>query len=158
MVILFKMISEDYGFLSNFYKKQFKDPNISGDIKWKTSEHYYQWLKLKYLKDIGEDVSDEDLQLIIDAKSPKIAKKLGHKERNNINEWDKVKVEYMMIVLRAKFKYQFFKDRLLETGNEEIQEDSYYDNFWGNGGRKNNGLNMLGKCLMKLRDELKNEE
>lgn len=155
MVISFKLSSEDYGFLSNFYKKQFKDPPISGDIKWKTSEHYYQWLKLKYLQNIGEYVSEKDLQDIIDASTPMIAKRLGHKERNNIDKWDEVKVEHMMIVLEAKFKYQFFKERLLATEDEEIQENSYYDTYWGNGGTKNNGLNMLGKCLMRLRSELR---
>lgn len=157
MVIQFKLSCEDYGFLSNFYKKQFKDPVNSGNIKWKTSEHYYQWLKLKFLQDIGEPVSDEDLMAIIDAKTPMIAKRLGHKKRNNIDLWDAIKLDKMMDVLRAKFKYTFFRDRLLATNNEEIQENSYYDTYWGNGGSKNNGLNMLGKCLMQLREELKAE-
>lgn len=39
MIIQFKLSSEKYGFLSNFYKKQFKDEANTGKIKWKTSGH-----------------------------------------------------------------------------------------------------------------------
>lgn len=156
MVIQFKLSSERYGFLSNFYKKQFKDEANTGQIKWKTSEHYYQWLKLKYLQDIGEPVDESDLQEIIDATTPIKAKKLGHKKRNGIEQWDEIKVEMMMQVLRAKFKYVLFRDALIATDNNIIEENSYYDLYWGNGGTKGNGLNMLGKCLMQLREELKN--
>lgn len=155
MIIQFKLSSERYGFLSNFYKKQFKDLEHSGSIKWKTSEHYYQWLKLKFLQNLGEPVEDYELQEIIDATTPMKAKKLGHKKRNNIDKWDEIKVDMMMQVLRAKFKNPIFKAALLDTGDNIIEENSYYDLYWGNGGNTGKGLNMLGKCLMKLRDELR---
>jgi predicted NAD-dependent protein-ADP-ribosyltransferase YbiA (DUF1768 family) len=45
---------------------------------------------------------------------------------------------------------------LLETGDREIIENSPVDSYWGIGpdGR---GENMVGKILMRLRKELKNE-
>jgi ribA/ribD-fused uncharacterized protein len=109
---------------------------------------------MKFLKDIGDDVSDELLRSIIDSKTPAESKRIGHLNMPSIAEWDKVKVDAMMDILREKFKYQRFKDKLLETEDAIIMEDSYFDLFWGCGSYKKPGLNMLGKCLMKLRDEL----
>ncbi len=150
-VIEFKLTSGDYGFLTNFYKKQF----IADDIKWRTSEHYYQYKKLVFLKSVGEPVTDAMLQSVVDAKTAKECKTIGHRRLNNIDKWDDVKVEAMMDVLRAKFTYDRFERLLLATGDAILVESSYYDTFWGDGGYKKNGLNMLGKCLMRLRDELR---
>lgn len=149
-VIEFKYSAGEYGAFSNFYKKIF----LAEGIKWRTSEHYYQYKKMKFLQSIGEAVSDNLIQSVIDAKTAKETKQLGHTRLNNIDKWDEIKVEAMMDVLREKFKYDRFRELLLETGDAIIVESSYYDTFWGNGGYRNNGLNMLGKCLMRLRDEL----
>jgi ribA/ribD-fused uncharacterized protein len=130
---------------------------IVDGIKFKTSEHLYHYKKMKFLQQIGDPITDEFIQRIIDAPTPKETKRLGHTFMPSIVHWDEVKVEHMMDVLREKFKYQRFKDILLETGNDIIVEDSYFDTFWGCGNYRNPGLNMLGKCLMNLRDELREE-
>lgn len=153
-VIMFKMSSEQYGCFSNFYKKII---NVDG-IKFKTSEHLYHYKKMKFLQQIGDPVSDAFIQSIIDAKTPAEAKRLGHINMPSIKHWDDVKVEHMMDVLREKFKYPRFKEILLGTNDDIIVENSYYDTFWGCGSYRNPGLNMLGKCLMRLRDELKEEQ
>lgn len=51
----------------------------------------------------------------------------------------------------------------MATGDEELVEDSvqnsdpaHRDAFWGNG-PDGTGKNMLGKILMKIREELKGE-
>jgi len=150
-IIKFKLTGSPYGFLTNFYKKIF----YADGIKWKTSEHYYQYKKMKFLQDIGEPVTDEMLQSIINAKTAMDSKRLGHIKCNNIDKWDEVKVDAMMDVLRAKFTYERFINLLLATNDAILVESSYYDTFWGDGGYKHNGLNMLGKCLMRLREELK---
>jgi len=150
-VIEFKLTSGSYGFLANFYKKIF----IAEGIKWRTSEHYYQYKKMKFLQDIGEPITDEILQSLIDAKTARDVKRIGHIKCNNIDKWDEVKVDAMMDVLRAKFTYDRFIRMLLETEDAILVESSYYDTFWGNGGYSKNGLNMLGKCLMRIRAELK---
>ena len=148
--IQFKLASGKYGCFSNFYKKNF----VVDGIVWHTSEHLYQYRKIKFLQSIGEQVSEEFLQSIIDAKTPKEVKARGHLNLNNIGKWNDIKVSEMMNILREKFKYERFKYILLETGDATIIESSAYDTFWGDG-RFKNGLNMLGKCLMRLREELR---
>jgi predicted NAD-dependent protein-ADP-ribosyltransferase YbiA (DUF1768 family) len=41
----------------------------------------------------------------------------------------------------------------MDTGNEELVENSPYDYYWGVG-RNGTGKNRLGILLMKLREEL----
>ena len=58
-------------------------------------------------------------------------------------------------VLRAKFcATPVAQSLLLSTGQKRLVEDSPVDNVWGSG-RNNDGQNLLGKALMKLRDELR---
>lgn len=57
-------------------------------------------------------------------------------------------------ILRAKLaQHPRIQEKLLETKNKQIIENSPYDDFWGIG-PENNGQNHLGKVWMKLRDEL----
>jgi predicted NAD-dependent protein-ADP-ribosyltransferase YbiA (DUF1768 family) len=44
----------------------------------------------------------------------------------------------------------------MDTGTEELIEDSPVDYYWGCGA-DGSGKNMLGKLLMELREELKGE-
>lgn len=76
-------------------------------------------------------------------------------------DWEEVKLAIMENLLRQKFGYKFFADRLRETGTQEIVEcNTWHDNFWGictcltcsyNYKQKNN----LGKLIMKIRDDLR---
>ncbi|KAI3336045.1 hypothetical protein F4824DRAFT_500536 [Ustulina deusta] len=58
-----------------------------------------------------------------------------------------------------------FRDVLLATGTRELVEASPFDRIWGVGfaakGAENNrrewGLNLLGKCLMEVREQFRNE-
>lgn len=47
--------------------------------------------------------SDELLQAAIDAPTAKLVKKLGQTRFENVGKWDAVKVDAMLMVLRAKF-------------------------------------------------------
>ena len=72
-------------------------------------------------------------------------------------DWQAIKVDRMRDVLRAKFnQHEDLKQKLLDTGDAILVEDSKTDRFWGIG-KKMNGKNMLGELLMKIRDELKRE-
>jgi len=87
-----------------------------------------------------------------------LAKRIG-KQMNLRKDWDKVKISIMEKFLRQKFEYEKFKNLLLSTGNEYMEEGNYWhDNFWGNCYCKKckdkEGLNHLGKLLMKIREEL----
>ncbi len=66
-----------------------------------------------------------------------------------------MKIEVMYKALLAKFSQnEELKDLLGMTGNRVLIEDSPHDSYWGNGG-DGTGHNMLGKLLMKVREELR---
>lgn len=76
------------------------------------------------------------------------------------SDWDKVKISYMEDFLRQKFSKDYFKSFLLGTGDSIIIEgNGWHDNFWGDCSCENckniPGENMLGKLLMKIREDLK---
>ena len=60
------------------------------------------------------------------------------------------------IIKEKTTQHPYVKKKLLETGDREIIEDSWRDDFWGWGPNKN-GRNELGKLWMKLRNKLVNE-
>ena len=74
-------------------------------------------------------------------------------------DWDSARVTAMKIALLFKLLQhkQSFKAALLETQGLMIVEKSFRDSFWGarpvEGGYE--GDNMLGMCLMQLRDCLR---
>ncbi len=60
----------------------------------------------------------------------------------------------MFKAVRAKFtQHPDLRARLLATGNAELVEHTKNDAYWGDGG-DGTGENMLGKILMKVREEL----
>lgn len=91
-------------------------------------------------------------------------KALGRKVKNFNNElWDIHKENFMYNACYAKFSQNDkLKDFLLSTGNREIVEASPVDNIWGIGFSSDNamenvdkwGQNLLGKVLMKVREDL----
>jgi len=70
-------------------------------------------------------------------------------------DWDEVKVDVMREILRAKTnQHQYVRRKLLDTGERELIEDSWRDDFWGWGPNRT-GRNMLGKLWMEVRAELR---
>lgn len=73
-------------------------------------------------------------------------------------DWDVVKDEIMYKAVNVKFSQNsFLKNLLIDTGDCVIVEASPKDAYWGYGKDKK-GLNMLGKILMRVRDELNEEK
>lgn len=135
----------EYYFLSNFSEHGFtypKDHNY-----YKTNEHFFQAMKVK---------DQRERQRIIDAKTPSEAKKIGRKV-NLRNDWEDIKVNVMKKGLLMKFNSNpAIRRKLLSTGDAELIEgNNWGDTFWGkvNG----EGKNMLGKCLMELRQYYREE-
>ncbi len=130
-----------YRFLSNFYPAVVKYK--SND--YPTVEHAFQAAKC---------VNDTDRQRICWAKSPGMAKRLGR--RVNLRpEWESVKQDVMLSLLRQKFDSGELKDKLLATYPAELIEgNSWNDTFWGVNEFTGKGQNHLGKLLMRVRDEL----
>ena len=65
----------------------------------------------------------------------------------------------MMTALRAKFVTgnPDLRARLLATGDAYLEERTANDSYWGSGSWRPNGpgANMLGRCLMAIRSELR---
>ncbi len=68
--------------------------------------------------------------------------------------WEDVKVDIMLVGLRAKFtQWPSLRTRLLATGTAILHEDSPWDKYWGYA--KGEGLDKLGQLIMQVREELK---
>ena len=71
------------------------------------------------------------------------------------SDWEEIKVQWMYEVIWCKFECR--KQLLLKTGSAQLIENSPRDKFWGCGSKKN-GQNILGKILMEVRKQLKNNQ
>ena len=70
-------------------------------------------------------------------------------------DWDAMKVGVMRDILRAKVEqHEYVRRKLLATGDRELVENSWRDDFWGWGPNRD-GQNMLGKLWMELRADLR---
>lgn len=73
-------------------------------------------------------------------------------------DWDSVKYDRMVTVLRAKFSQNpRLRDLLLLTGDRAIHENCA-DEWWGGGPNYPRGRDLLGKALMEVRAWLRAQE
>lgn len=131
-----------YRFLSNFY------PSVVlwHGIMWPTVEHAFQAAKA---------TTDAQRQWILEAKRPGVAKQRGRKIDLR-PDWDDVKLDIMHRLLQLKFSLSDLRPKLLSTQDWELLEDNNWgDRFWGTVDGK--GENHLGKLLMKVRSEIRND-
>lgn len=135
----------EYFFLSNFYMEDIK---YRGRI-YKSAEHMFQ---------IAKCTKKSDREKIRNAETPRSAKIIGRFVQMRPH-WDVDQVDIMETIIRCKFRNPKLKQLLRETGDMELTEQNYWhDTFWGVCGcskHERTGLNMLGKILMKIRDEIK---
>lgn len=83
----------------------------------------------------------------------KIAERWASERRK---DWDVVKVEIMLEILRKKVsQHEYVRRKLIATGKRTLVEDSWRDSFWG-WGKNIDGQNMLGRLWMHVREELYN--
>ena len=146
--ILFYDKNQPYYQFSNFYPCQIE---LDG-YKWATAEHYF--LAQKYVDNPAY------YKKIREAKTPGLAFSLARKRVKGLREnWDTVRIDVMYKALKAKFRQnEHCKAVLLGTEDWELVEHTDKDKFWADGGVKQNGVNMLGKLLMKVRSEIRQEE
>lgn len=144
-----------YRALSNFYiGEPIRVPKID-DVPFMTGEHLFAALKARL---------PHQYEQIRDAKSPGHAKALG-RTCSLRPDWELVKYDAMMLVLRNKFTLQREEgDILLSTGDALLIEGTAWDDHvWGvmlREGRSpldSPGRNWLGSMLMTRRAELKAE-
>lgn len=132
----------EYRFLSNFYPSEIEHEGIV----YPSVEHFYVAMKTL-------DITQREF--IAQIATAALVKKFGRTLEIR-PDWDQVKLELMEIGLRKKFAIPELKEKLLSTGDTYLEEGNWWgDVFWGvcNGV----GENHLGKLLMKLRDEFRNQ-
>ena len=140
--INFYFRKKKYGWLSNFERCT----EEVGGVWYQTNEHFYQ-----SQKSIDYDIR----RWIISSPNPYLAMCAGRSLREGkelIEDWEEKKIGVMLKGLRAKFKDKKLRMELLATENANLHEDSPTDRFWGKKGK-----DMLGKLLMQIRDEIRNE-
>ncbi len=178
-VIKFFDAKDNWGELSNFWTLE--NPLQYLNIDFPSSEHLYQ--SLKYIPDDPNTIDHSTMAYIKEiatAKTPYMSKliagqtitnrfdwqrKLSEKISSYVKkgvksrgDWDDVKVDKMLWVLRFKFNSDSHcRTILLSTGNKALKEASPYDVFWGIG-RHETGKNMLGKLLERVRVELTDKD
>lgn len=129
--------------------------------EWSTAEHYYQAQKFA---GVDHPEAKALVATIFSATSPEVAAALGRRnERTRPDllreDWEQSKSAVMHAALRAKFAAHKGPWRLLmssELKRAIIVETAPHDYFWGQG-FDGSGHNMLGKLLMKVRDEFHSE-
>jgi len=128
----------DHRFLSNFW--------WIGDT---TTEHLFQASKT-------EDKTER--HFVLSAPTPKEAKERGRTVTLR-PDWDTYRIEAMESVLRYKFENVSLRDKLVSTGDAELVEaNTWGDRYWGVDRASGQGNNMLGRLLMKLREEYKDAD
>lgn len=131
-----------YRFLSNFWQC---DIEYLGQ-KFKSTEHAYQAHKT---------TNHADFTKVVEAATPGESKKIVRKFPQK-PDWEKIKDQIMLDLLRIKFSKPGLGKALLDTGDAELIEgNTWNDTYWGV--CKGVGQNKLGKMLMQVREELRDK-
>ncbi len=125
-------------------------------VRFDTSEALYHWLKfasgLGMLDGHRAAIAEE----IRTARSAHDAFKIAQDHKNmRRDDWDEVKVPLMKRILHEKARqHEYVYRKLLATGDRELVENSWRDDYWGWGPNRD-GQNMLGKLWMEVRADLR---
>ena len=151
--VVFLKTNEDFGGLSNMAGGY---PIHVNGIRVLTSEALYQACRFPHLPEVQ--------RMIIGQISPMTAKMKSKPYRNDSRgDWDQVRVRVMRWCLRMKLanNWHAFSELLLRTKDRPIVEESRKDDFWGakvvDDGDTLVGMNVLGRLLMELREQVKQQ-
>lgn len=116
--------------------------------RFMTAEAAYHYAKFHVYPEIQ--------QQILDAPSAHEALQIARRNHGKIRpDWDQIKIRVMRDILSQKVaQHEYVRRQLLLTGDRELIEDSWRDDFWGWGPGKN-GMNTLGRLWMDVRDEIR---
>ena len=148
MVIYFYKANEPYGCFSNFSPHGI---HLQG-TDWPTVEHYYQAQKFVGTADAAL------IPVIYAAQTPDKAAELGRDRTRQVRpDWEQIKAQVMRTAVLKKFlTHTDIQVILISTNNELIVENSPIDYYWGCGENKT-GHNHLGKILMSVRQEIRQQ-
>ena len=153
---------EEYTFFFSGVFSQFHQCSFSDDKNrvFSCAEKYMMFEKAILFND------QKSADAIMLTTTPKQAKRLGRKVLNfNQSVWDAKREDIVTQGNMYKFKQNpTLLKMLLDTKQTTLVEASPYDRIWGIGYRAHNatqnkqnwGLNLLGKCLMTVREGLVN--
>jgi len=133
----------EYRFLSNFW------PGVVEyeGIRYPSTEHAFQAAKT---------TDQEERRRIAALPSPRDAKRAGRTVSLR-GDWEAIKIDVMLDIVRMKFRHAYLREMLLATGDHELVEgNDWNDAFWGV--CRGRGENNLGKILMRVRDEIRAEQ
>jgi ribA/ribD-fused uncharacterized protein len=126
--------------------------------RFDTSEAAYHWEKFAHMNEVGIVGGHECHQCYVIRRAPSAHAAFKIAEANKAArraDWDTVKVGIMRDILRAKVnQHEYVRRKLIATGDRELIEDSWRDDYWGWGPNRD-GQNMLGKLWMAVRAELR---
>jgi len=141
--------ADEYEFLSNFARI----PVTRNGITYPTNEHAFQAAKA---------TNPADAARILAAPTPGDAKRIGRRIQLR-HDWEQIKLDIMLECLRAKFSPPPIRTMLLATGQRPLVEgNNWHDRYFGvcfscQYGCDHVGENHLGRLLMQVREELREE-
>lgn len=114
-------------------------------VRWATSEHAYQ---ASHFFDTDPELAEQIRDAMSAHDAYKLAKANADKAPKN---WGEIKVGIMEEIVKCKLEqHRYIQEKLRQTGDVLIVEDSPKDDFWGWGANRD-GRNELGKIWMRLR-------
>jgi len=147
--------NEKYRFLSNFWNFEIPMPygrntDRFDTLYFKTSEAFYMAMKTRHYN-IRRDIS-----LCVTGAE---AKRMGGSLELR-HDWEDIKFDVMLYALRYKFSKAnpTLRQKLLDTKDSYLQEANWWhDKVWGVCMKTGEGENHLGRLLMQVREEVRNE-
>ena len=158
-IICFHNPEEDNGYLSNWWLSDFK---VDG-IKFTSAEQYMMYGKAKLFGDVEAQAK------ILAVSDVATIKALGREVKGfDDGVWTANREKIVYTGLKAKFRdNEELKNKLLDTGDAVLAECAVHDRVWGIGlsmkdpnrfdMNKWRGLSLLGKLLMRVREEFRDE-
>ena len=141
--------SNQYEFMSNFYNA----PVTYDGLTYRNNEAAFQ----------AQKIANKEERKKYCTYSPSKAKLEGRNCELR-KDWENIKYQVMYDIVKAKFELnKDLRQQLLATGTEELIEGNWWhDNCWGDCSCERckdiKGQNNLGKILMRIREEIRNED
>lgn len=118
-------------------------------IIYPSVENFYQAMKYK---------GDTTRKLISKLK-PHEAKNYNRDNTMTNEYFESRKLDIMLYAQREKYSQEPFKSKLLATGDCLLKEGNWWgDKFWGVDIKTREGENNLGKIIMRVRQELRDDD
>ena len=122
---------------------------VYDEINYPSTENFYQAMKYQ----------DKEIRAYVATLKPHEAKAYSRANKMTSLVFEEKKLQIMEYAQKQKYSKEPFKSKLLATGDALLEEGNWWgDKFWGVDIKTRQGENHLGKIIMKIRDQLKQEE